>query len=507
MLRSEASSFQPVAEQRLAVELFVAGGNLRIDAYAGAGKTTTLKMLAGSKPSPALYLAFNRSIASEARGRFPEHVKCATMHSIAFRAIRRSLGYPEWKLTESLTPNLILQAFRLPEEITFHSGVVLEQKSYAAVLRDGLKLFLQSRDAAPSTLHVPRYGAFERLGFEQFESFARQVAEHLGYLWSSMLDRSKGLPLGHDGYLKLWALSNPRAQADYIMVDEAQDLNPVLLEVLNRSECQIVYVGDANQQIYEWRGAVNAMDQVQTRHRCLLSQSFRFGPEIAAAATIVLRTLGSREPLRGSSSVVSHIGRVKPDAILARSNAAVMSNVLRCLARNLRCAVVGGTKDLERVLTDVQRVKQNQPGQSPELIGFQGWKDVMSFSNRPEGEGLRPLVNLVQEHDETRILGALSRCESDESTAQVICSTAHRSKGREWDYVYLDPDFEAGFLRAKRLGSAEAAKATASEARLLYVAMTRAKLGVQLPREVAKRFGIRNTTTEVLGRPPSPLER
>lgn len=46
----------------------------------------------------------------------------------------------------------------MPEEITFHSGVVLEQKSYAAVLRDGLKLFLQSSDAAPSTLHVPRYG-------------------------------------------------------------------------------------------------------------------------------------------------------------------------------------------------------------------------------------------------------------------------------------------------------------------------------------------------------------
>ena len=94
MLHANTPSFQPVAEQLLAVELFLAGGNLRIDAYAGAGKTTTLKMLAASKPSPALYLAFNRSIASEARGRFPAHVKCATTHSIAFRAVRRSLGYP-----------------------------------------------------------------------------------------------------------------------------------------------------------------------------------------------------------------------------------------------------------------------------------------------------------------------------------------------------------------------------------------------------------------------------
>ncbi len=38
MLHSETPSFQPVAEQRLAVELLLAGGNLRIDAYAGEGR-------------------------------------------------------------------------------------------------------------------------------------------------------------------------------------------------------------------------------------------------------------------------------------------------------------------------------------------------------------------------------------------------------------------------------------------------------------------------------------
>lgn len=129
----------------------------------------------------------------------------------------------------------------------------------------------------------------------------------------------------------------------------------------------------------------------------------------------------------------------------------------------------------------------------------------MSFSNRPEGEGLRALMNLVQEHDESCILGVLSKCAPNEATALVICATAHRSKGREWDYVYLDPDCESGFLRAKRLEFAEAAKVTASEARLRYVAMTRARLGVQLPREVAKRFGIRNTTTEILGRSQAAL--
>ena len=499
MSESGASTIQPVVEQQRAVDLFLAGGNLRIDAYAGTGKTTTLRLLAAAKPGRGVYLAFNRAIAVEAQQRFPVHVYCATTHSVAFRGVRKALRYPVWKLTEALTANRILEAFPLPATISFHSGVVLEKRSYAAILRDGLKMFVQSRDRAPGPNHVPCYGVLETLSPDQFESFARQASEHLGYLWTAMLERERGLPLGHDGYLKLWALSQPQARADYIMVDEAQDLNPVLLDVLDRAECQIVYVGDPYQQIYEWRGAVNAMEQVHTRHRCLLSQSFRFGPEIAAAATIVLRKMGAKEPLLGSLGSRSHIGRVRPNAILARTNAGVITNVLRCLDQNLKCAVLGGTKELERVLADVQRIKQRQPAQSAELVGFQSWKDVMSFSTQPEGEGLRPLVNLVQEHGEMRMLRALSGCEPTEATAQVICSTAHRSKGREWNYVHLDPDFEAGFVRAARLGPAVSAKLWSSEARLLYVAMTRAKLGLHLPRMIAKRFGICSTTTEILG--------
>ena len=499
MLESDASSFQPVMEQQRAVELFHSGGNLRIDAYAGTGKTTTLRLLATSKPGRAQYLAFNRSIAAEAQQRFPAYVKCATTHSVAFRGVRRILHYPEWKLTGSLTTNLILETFRLPASISFHCGIVLEQRSYAALLRDGLSRFLQSSSEAPGAIHVPCYGLLETLKPEQFENFASQVSGHLESLWEAMLDRDQGLPLSHDGYLKLWALSKPHARADYIMVDEAQDLNPVLLDVLKRLHCQIVYVGDPYQQIYEWRGAINAVEQVHTRHRCLLSQSFRFGPEIAAAANIVLRTLGARETLCGHPAVASHIGRVRPQAILARSNAGVMANVLRCLTQGLRCAVVGGTKELERLLADVHRLKQGHAAQTPELLGFQSWKDAVSYSTQPEGESLRALVNLVHEHGDVLMLRALSACEPTEATAQVVCTTAHRAKGREWNYVHLDPDFEAGFVRALQQGPIQAAGAVASEARLLYVALTRAKLGVHLPRDIAKRFGIRSTTTKMLG--------
>ena len=105
------------------------------------------------------------------------------------------------------------------------------------------------------------------------------------------------------------------------------------------------------------------------------------------------------------------------------------------------------------------------------------------------GEHLRGLVNLVQEHGEDRILTGLTKCERNEESAELVCATAHRSKGQEWSYVRLDEDFEVGLLRASKSGPA-GNSAYESEARLVYVAMTRAKRGVQLPRELQKRFGM-----------------
>ncbi len=391
----------------------------------------------------------------------------------------------------------------MPESITFDAGMKLPGRTYSALLLDALRRFLQSDDDEPMAKHMPRYGALGAIADAQFYAVCQQSLQHVKGIWDAMKHKGGNLPLGHDGYLKLWALSRPRAQIDYVMVDEAQDINSVLLGVLARLNCPVVYVGDPYQQIYDWRGAVNAMEQVESKHRVLLSRSFRFGDAIATAATIVLKTLGAKEPLRGSVSLSSHLTRVRPDAILTRSNAGVMGSVFTCLRRGVTCHVLGGTQELERVLRDAERVKQGSAGQSPELLGFSTWRDVMAFSGKPEGESLRSLVMMVQEYGEGTILRALAQCERDENNAQVVCSTAHRAKGREWDYVRVDPDFDSGFVRASKAPSLRSSRdqqtSFEAEARLLYVAMTRARRAVHLPVTVMHRFGLKSTTDKVLG--------
>ena len=71
------------------------GEHLKIHAFAGAGKTTTLKMIAEVMPGRGCYLAFNRSIADEAKRKLAT-TRCtaASMHSIAFRAMRDMMNDP-----------------------------------------------------------------------------------------------------------------------------------------------------------------------------------------------------------------------------------------------------------------------------------------------------------------------------------------------------------------------------------------------------------------------------
>ena len=80
----------PTAEQANARDLYTTGGNLKLEAGAGAGKTSTLQLLAGvDRNRLGQYLAFNRPIVDEAARKFPSHVACNTAHSLAMRAVGR----------------------------------------------------------------------------------------------------------------------------------------------------------------------------------------------------------------------------------------------------------------------------------------------------------------------------------------------------------------------------------------------------------------------------------
>jgi DNA helicase-2/ATP-dependent DNA helicase PcrA len=55
---------------------------------------------------------------------------------------------------------------------------------------------------------------------------------------------------------------------EYILIDEVQDYNPVQIEVISnfaKAGSRVVAVGDRQQAIYGWRGAIKAMDKLKER--------------------------------------------------------------------------------------------------------------------------------------------------------------------------------------------------------------------------------------------------
>lgn len=79
---------------------------------------------------------------------------------------------------------------------------------------------------------------------------------------------------------------------DFLMVDEAQDMNPTTLDIVkNQHHLPRLIVGDPYQQIYQFRGSKNALTDFGASKTFFLTQSFRFGSQIAYFANTWLRTM------------------------------------------------------------------------------------------------------------------------------------------------------------------------------------------------------------------------
>ncbi|CCF21872.1 Putative DNA helicase (modular protein) [Pseudorhizobium banfieldiae] len=504
----------PTGEQQKAIDAFLTGGSLRINAYAGTGKTSTLELLAHNTNRRGQYIAFNKSIVLEARERFPATVDCSTTHSLAFRSTPQAYKANIKKMTEKVSSQQLAEILCFKKAWRVDRDHSLQPRSQAFLILETIKRFAQSSDDIITSNHVPQHGSLLTASEDTLKvvaDFAQRGAQHV---WDRMCNPDDPMPLGHDGYLKLWALSKPQMAADFILLDEAQDTNPVVLEVLRQQSAQLIYVGDRYQQIYEWRGAVNAMEGIDTDHTVRLTQSFRFGPEIAAGASRLLSLLGEQTPLFGNPAKTSRIGPCDPDAVLARTNASVMTALIEALNAGKAPHLVGGPGELMEMLKGVQDLRNGTPSTVPDFFGFENWEQVVAFSRTAEGEHLVTFVNLVESRGERQLMWALNRSVKEED-ANIILSTAHKAKGREWENVRLAEDFMK--TRPARLnGSAtqqaketrgKEAKERDAELRLFYVALTRAKGSVEVPPPLLESLGLTGTPGKNVPSEPASVTR
>lgn len=486
---------------------------LVVPAFAGTGKTSTLVEHAKRwESSRGLYLAFNRDIRREARTRFPKHVEVRTMHAYAHRAMGVSryedrlqkTGIRRQQLREAARAALGAEGANIPH-------AVLRSISW------GFRRYLISDDRTllPQHLPVPAVEGWEP---ERVMRAATSIVEYL------MDFRRTGGPFNHDMYLKAFALeqqagNDPQAPYSHVLIDESQDLNPVMIGIAMRFGVPLIIVGDTYQSIYAFRGAVSAM-KTFAGPRLPLTQSWRFGARVASAANTILRLTSNPPnlPVRPNPNVNTtvHSGGAGEGMILARTNARLMELLMEGVSRPF--FIAGGYSQFRREIEAAIDLWAGKPLRFNSPLPYKD-RDELELEASEGGDPVAArLVKLLEGYGPVVLAATLERLASlareHASEADIHLSTAHRSKGLEASVVTLMDDFWSlgkrlsyrEYLKSKDDWSLNDQRDFDQELNLLYVAATRAKDQLFLPPELFHELqseGPIRSTSEPLPQRPS----
>lgn len=460
----------PTGEQQRILDAFGTGENVVIEAGAGAGKTSTLKMMARSAGRRrGRYLAFNKSIVSDATasGEFPRSVKISTAHALAMGAVGHRYGHRLNGERQYASARAKILGINAPVVI---GDLKLSPSQLARLVSECVEKFCKSAAPDIGVEHLPEVNGLTSPA--ALDAMRREVLPLARKAWDDLVSLDGKLRFDHDHYLKIWQLDNPRLPESYILYDEAQDAARVVLDVVIKQDGQLCAVGDSAQAINGWAGAVNSLASFPAKHRLALSQSFRFGPAIATEANKWLALLRSDLRLTGFDRITSAVRTVDvPDAVLFRTNASAVGEVIRLVEAGHKTALVGGAQAMRDLAEACLSLKAGQGCTHPELWPFRTWAEVVDFAeNDPTGSDLAVLVRLIADHGAEKII-QIADALADEADAEVTVSTAHKAKGREWDSVRIGNDFHPP-------ADDEDDGVSPDLCRLAYVAVTRARLSL-----------------------------
>ena len=433
---------------------------LKIEACAGSGKTFTLLKVAKANPDKRfLYLAFNKAIVEEAKRRFPDNVEISTVHSLAWRWFAGVYGR---------------QALRN-----------LKGSYNVFDLQD---VFADAEYADLSDL-ISRYRQF------CYSAETEPQDQDVEMLFEAIKDGR--IPMTHDFYLKLFQIEcvNRFSAYDFVLLDEAQDTNPVTMALFTDNECRRILVGDTHQSIYAFRGAVNALENTQADKTLHLSYSFRSKQEILDRANFFLHSFAAdKENFIPMKSKVTDGGEVKTVCDINRTNAGIILRLLDLIDKDLSdyrllrpaAAIFGCALSL---LAYKHRQFHKIFKEYSWLKKFPTSGAIAQYAEDCNDQEILANLRLVDNYDDFLyvLYDAAQGLAANENGTHVIC-TAHTAKGLEWDRVTLGNDFvdlaEAhDKIRLKRQQGEKnkgmSPQEFQQELNLYYVSVTRARYSLK----------------------------
>ncbi|KPL26829.1 MAG: hypothetical protein AMJ72_12340 [Acidithiobacillales bacterium SM1_46] len=479
-----------------------ASGALIVEAVAGSGKTFTIVKAAQEIPTDhkAVFLAFNKSIATELGNKLPSHVESKTLNALGWAVLRYRVG-KHIEINAQKTRDILNRLY--PEgDDTAHIHEV-RTELYSVIGK------AKSHGLIPSGMRTPR-GTYEATDDRWLTLMDRYDIDCNGCGERTFIDAANAIlragledqdTFDFDDQLYVpVALDLPCWGYDWIIIDEAQDVSHVQRTLLSKfmrrgGLGRLIAVGDSHQAIYGFRGAdsqslanIGRLFKAETMplsitYRCpraVVEIAQQFVPHIECSDTAE-----TGEILHPKDWAVDSFS--DSDLVVCRNTAPLIELAYKCIAEGKQVHVMGREigKGLVNVVKKVagKRVKKIDAFNVKLAKWTEAQKRKVKDGDDAKKAAIQDKVDCISVLSaglETvdQLIKAIENIFSDSSQGTTL-ATVHKAKGLEAPRVFLlEPD-----LMPSRWATQE--WQMEQERNLQYVAVTRAlETLVYLPLEI-----------------------
>lgn len=465
--------FVPSRFQQAIFDWIVEGvGNAVVEAVAGSGKTTTIVKALELIPSHyrILFLAFNKHIVKELKRRVPKHITVRTVHGLGRSIIAKLEDFKDldndkvsnimnefWPISrkqlEDMTAEALWEAFGISRaEI---SGFVSRNRIKRNCMRKVISLAKATMVDFYSEEEVLKM--IDRYNIEIDEQDETEIIERLPEVMEKNNANLEFIDFDDMPYLPLVneRLKNHFDKFDFILVDEAQDLNASNIQLIMNCIAEggrVIAVGDRHQSLYGFRGAdteaIPRLIEMLDAQTLPLSISYRcprkhvenvqeLVPHIEAAENAI-------EGILGEIKYEDLVDEVQAgDMVLCRTNAPLVKPAFETIARGTK-AIIRGANIGEEMINFIERFQTDDLAHleimMAEYVQIETER-LLSKNKDMQAENLRDkLDTIMQIAHECKTVGDLIKylemLFSDDNVG-VVYSSVHRAKGLESQRVFI----------------------------------------------------------------------
>ena len=478
-------SVKPTKEQNIILSESLNHAISIVNAFAGTGKTSTLIMLTEFyKSRKFLYLAYNKSIEIEAKEKFDtnNNVKVKTTHALAFHYVARFTNINLKNIT-NLKVKEIADRYNIDYKL-------------ASFVNTSFQKYCNS-------------GSVDIVALPKVKSIIKMLLDDI---------ELGAVPPTFDFILKkfhlLLADKQISIKEDVLLLDEGQDTNDVTLAIFHLIEANNkIIVGDRHQQIYAFRGSKNALSKIDGA-QYYLTESFRFNKKIASNANKLLSMFkGEKIPLVSKKNDYEEFEKAFTNSqytlgYISKNNTSLVSKMITLIEKNYSFITVRNPDEIFRLILDVGYICENLNNkvsyQNKYLKTIDGKEDLEFYITDANDIELETAMKIYEMNGLSSIENAHKIAKEYFNSGErqrISLTTAHSSKGLEWDIVVIENDFsDLAYLVAKFVVNQSALKIDnkfdflkyfvtnidevddedVNAVNLLYVAFTRAKKSIKI---------------------------